>query len=235
MPCCALFMLSAQLLLSLPCVLLFSHPEAASGAADIVDRMDRAAAQFHAMTARVRHTSHTEVIHEDSVSSGSVKMRKLRAGAVEGLIEFTSPDPKVYLFEHRTARIYTPASRTVQVIDLGKHGEQLDQFLMIGFGTSKAELERGYDVKLVGAEAMDGAETRHLELTPRAKDARQYVTKVDLWISAATGYPVREKVLQPSRDYLLVEYSGVTINPPLGDADFRLDLPKDVETIYPQR
>ncbi len=228
-------MLSATLLLTLRSALLFSHPATTAPQAAILDRMDRAAAQFRGMTAAVKHTSHTDVIHEDSVATGHVKMRKVHAGSVEGLIDFTTPDPKTYLFAKRTAKIYTPASRTLEVIDLGKHGEQLDQFLMIGFGTSRADLEHGYAVKLEGQEKLGGRDTVHLVLTPRSKEAAQYVTTVDLWIAADTGYPVREKVLQPSHDYVQVDYSNVVINPLLSDADFKLQLPKDVQTIYPQK
>jgi outer membrane lipoprotein-sorting protein len=228
-------MLSATPMLILWSGLAFAHPGASGAEAALLDRMDRAALQFHGMTAQIKHTSHTEVIHEDSVAMGRVKMRKMRAGSVEGLIDFTTPDAKTYLFVKRTAKIYTPASRTVEVIDLGKHGEQLDQFLMIGFGTSRADLERGYTVKYEGQEKINGRLTEHLVLTPRAKEAAQYVTTVDLWIASDTGYPVREKVLQPSRDFVQVDYSNIVINPPLRDEDFTLKLPKDVQTIYPQK
>jgi outer membrane lipoprotein-sorting protein len=228
-------MLSAALVLILRSGLAFAHPTVPGAQAAVLDRMDRAAAQFHGMTAEIKHTSHTEVINENSVATGRVKMRKVRAGSVEGLIDFATPDPKTYLFVKRTAKIYTPASRTVEVIDLGKHGEQLDQFLMIGFGTSRADLERGYTVKLQGQEKMDGRDTEHLVLTPRSKEAAQYVLTVDLWVASDSAYPVREKVLQPSRDWVQVDYSNVVINPPLKDADFTLKLPKDVQTIYPQK
>ena len=39
------------------------------------------------------------------------------------------------------------------MFDLEKHGEQIDKFVMIGFGTSGAELAKDYDVTVLGAEA----------------------------------------------------------------------------------
>jgi len=217
--------------LAVPFVLLFALPSTQS----VLERMDVAAASFHGMTASVRHVTHTAVIDDDSTETGTVKMRKLLPGEVEGLIDFTSPDRKIYLFKGRKAQIYTPISKTVQVYDLGKHGEQLDQFLMIGFGTAKAELERGYDISVVSQEEVEGRGTTRLRLIPRSKEALNYVKTMDLWISDATGYPVQEKVNQPSGDSLLVVYDDVKINPPLSAADMKLDLPKDVTFLYPQK
>jgi len=217
--------------LAVPLILFLSLPSTQS----VLERMDRAAAAFHGMTASVRHVTHTAVINDDSTETGAVKMRKVRAGEVEGLIDFTSPDRKIYLFKGRKAQIYTPASKTVQVYDLGKHGEQLDQFLMIGFGTAKEELQRGYDISVLSQDTVGGQATTHLQLIPRSKEALNYVKRMDLWISDATGYPVQEKLLQPSGDSLLVVYDEVKINPPLSEADMKLDLPKDVNFLYPQK
>ncbi len=217
--------------LAVPLLLFVAPPSTQS----VLERMDRAAAAFRGMTASVRHVTHTAVINDDSTETGTVKMLKVQAGQVEGLIDFTSPDRKIYLFKGRKAQIYTPASKTVQVYDLGKHGEELDQFLMIGFGTASKELERDYDVSVVSQDKVEGQATTLLKLIPHAKEALNYVKRMDLWISDATGYPVQEKLYQPSGDFLLVVYDDVKINPPLGAADMKLDLPKDVNLIYPQK
>ena len=217
--------------LTVPFLLFLSPPSTQS----VLARIDRAAASFRGMTASVRHVTHTAVIDDNSTETGTVKMRKLKPGEVEGLIDFTSPDRKIYLFTGRKAQIYTPASKTVQVYDLGKHGEQLDQFLMIGFGTAEAELERDYDISVLSQEKVEGQGTTLLQLIPHSKEALNYVKRMELWISDATGYPVQEKLHQPSGDSLLVVYDDVKINPPLTAADMKLDLPKDVNFLYPQK
>lgn len=74
-----------------------------------------------------------------------------------------------------------------------------------------------------------------IELRPKSAEATKYFTLMELWISDETAYPVQEKLTQPSKDYVLVVYSGLTINPPLKNSDFDLHLPKDVETIRPQK
>jgi outer membrane lipoprotein-sorting protein len=55
-----------------------------------------------------------------------------------------------------------------------------------------------------------------LQLVPKNGEAKQYVTKLELWIpEQGDPYPLREKIFEPSGDYLLVTYIDQKINPPL--------------------
>ncbi len=127
----------------------------------------------------------------------------------------------------------------MQIVDLGKHGEKLDQFIMIGFGTSGTELAKDYSMKLLGNETVKGQQAVpaiRVELIPRIAEARQYVTKIELWIPpAGDPYPVQEKISQPSGDYRVVNYTDLKINPPLSADALQLKLPAWVKTEYPGR
>ena len=117
---------------------------------------------------------------------------------------------------------------------MDKHGEQLDKFLMIGFGTSGTELAKDYDVSVLGTENIKGQAAIHLQLIPKAAEARQYVQKLELWIpEQGDPYPLREKIFEPSGDYRLVTYSDLKINPPLQPDALQLKLPPGVKTEYP--
>ena len=77
-------------------------------------------------------------------------MKKVQPGEVQGRVDFTAPDPQDYNLRETQVQEYFPKIKTLQVFDLDKHGEQLDQFLMIGFGTSGTELAKDYDVTCSG-------------------------------------------------------------------------------------
>ena len=201
---------------------------------DILSRMDQAAAGFHAMSAQIRHTTHTAVLNDDDTETGTVIMRKVAPGEIQGVVEFQTPDHKFYAFEKRKLQIYTPNNNTVQVYDLGKHGEQLDQFLSIGFGTSGKDLERAYRVTVGGKSTIGGQPVTKLELVPITPDAKQYLTHIELWLSD-DNYPVREKLYEPSGDYVLVDYSGVKINPPLAADAMKLKVAAGAKYEYPQK
>jgi len=200
----------------------------------VLARMDKAANDFKSMTAQVTYVTHTDVLNEDDKETGTVTMKKVLPGEVQGLVDFTSPDRKTITFEKRKFQEYLPKMKTVQVFDLAKHGEQLDKFLMIGFGTSGMELAKDYDVTALGTENVNGHSAIHLQLIPKAPDARQYVQKLDLWIpDQGDPYPFREKIFEPSGDYRLVTYSDLKINPPLQPDALQLKLPPGVKTEYP--
>jgi outer membrane lipoprotein-sorting protein len=172
------------------------------------------------------------VLDEDSVESGSVRMRRTPTGEIQGLVEFTTPDRKFYSFEKRTLRIYTPKINTLQVFDLGQHGEQLDQFLSIGFGTSGKELAKGYEVEILADNKVP--ETTRVKLTPRDAEVKKYLTRIDLWITDG-NYPIQEKLWEPSKDYIVVNYSDVQINPKLGPDALLLHTAPNPKIEYPQR
>ena len=196
----------------------------------VLTRMDKAAADFKSMTAQVTWITHTDVLNDDTTESGSVTMKKVQAGEVQGLVEFTSPDRKTITFEKRRLQEYLPKINTLQVFDLAKHGEQLDKFLMIGFGTSGIELASNYDVTVLGSEK----NAIHLQLIPKSAEARQYVKKLELWVpDQGDPYPLREKTFEPSGDYHLVTYSDLKINPPLKPDALQVKLPPGVKTEYP--
>lgn len=200
----------------------------------VLARMDRAAKDFKGMTAQVTYVQHTEVLNENDQETGTITMKKVHSGELDGLVDFTSPDRKSFAFDKRTAREYLPKLKTVQVFDLKKHAEQIDQLIMIGFGTSGSELAKDYDMTVLGTEPWQGQQTVHLQLIPKSAEVKQYVQKLELWVPAqGDPSPVHERIFEPSGDYRLVTYSGLKINPPLPADALKLKLPPGVETVYP--
>lgn len=226
------------LLRGLVVCLMLAGLASASASADplqqVLTRMDKAANEFKSMTAHVTYVTHTDVLNEDDTETGTMTMKKVQAGEVQGLVDFTSPDRKTITFEKRRIQEYLPKLKTVQVFDLAQHGEQLDKFIMMGFGTSGSELAKDYDVSVLGTEDWQRQPAIHLQLIPKTADVKQYVQKIELWIpQQGDPYPLHEKILEPSNDYRLVTYSDQKINPPLSADALKLKLPPGVQTVYP--
>jgi outer membrane lipoprotein-sorting protein len=217
---------------------ILAGPLKLAAAGDIVQqilaRMDKAAIDFKAMTAQVTHVDHTDVLNENSTESGTVTMKKVQPGEVQERVDFTVPDRKTITFEKRHVQEYLPKINTLQVFDLDKHGEQLDRFLMIGFGISGTELAKDYDVTVLGTETINGQSAIRLQLNPKATEIRQYVQKIELWIpEQGDPYPLREKIFEPSHDYRVVTYNDLKINPPLQPDAMQLKPPPGVKIEHP--
>ena len=201
---------------------------------DVLARMDRAAAEFRSFSADVKRTEFTAVLSEAETSSGAVRLRRVKNG-LAGVMEFGEPDPRNMHFDGRTVETYYPKANRVEVIDIGKHGGAIEQFVLLGFATTAAEIRKGYDLKLGGTEELGGTACTRIELTPKEGEARKLVTKIELWIPDGQGNPIQEKVTTPSHDYHLFVYSNLRPNPGLPDSAFELKLPANVKRITPNR
>lgn len=204
---------------------------------ELLQRLDNAASHFLSMSATVTYLTHTDVIDENTTETGELLMKKVAPGEAQGLINFTAPNQRSVTFEKRNVRIYYPKIKTLQVYDLEEHGEQLDKFLMIGFGTSGTELAKDYTMTVLETEAvkgMPGVQAIHIELIPKSGEARKYVKKLELWIPEhGDPYPSREKITEPSGDSRTMTYSNLKINPTLQPDALKLNLPAGVKTEHP--
>ncbi len=192
--------------------------------ADVLKRLDQTASQFRTMSAKAASVNHTAVLNEDDKESGTVFMKK-SGSSVQGLMNTILPDPKTSVFSGREVQVYYPNMKQVDIYDTGKNGEQLEQFLTLGFGTSAADLQKTYDIKVLPTENIQGEKAIHLQLIPKSEDAKKMISKVELWIGEH-DYPIQEKIYEPSGNYHLVSYSDVQINSPsFKDQDVQLKLP----------
>jgi outer membrane lipoprotein-sorting protein len=116
----------------------------------------------------------------------------------------------------------------------GKDRELLEQFFLLGFGTSRADLQASYNLRLVGPDTVGGQKTERLELIPKSKEVLQHLLKFEMWV-AENGYPIQQKFYLGGGDYQVATYSDMKINPDLPDSALKLKTPKNVKREYPQR
>ena len=200
-----------------------------------LDKLDEANAAFKTVSATIRRVSHTAVINEDNVDTGTMLIKRPKPHDMRLLVNLTQPDPKTVALQGRKAEIFYPKLATVQEFDVGQSRALLDQFFMLGFGTSRRDLLAANSVRMLGEETLGGEKTYDLELIPKSKDVLQHLHKFQLWISQANGYPIQQKFFLPGGDYMLVTYSDLKINPDLPDSALKLHLPKGVKREYPQK
>jgi len=226
--------MSLPLSLLLTVLIVVAWPAPARDLEAVLGRMDEHAAAFRDMTARVRKSAFTAVLNETSEESGQVWMK--RSGSRMMMkVEFTRPDARSVALDGASAQIYYPKIRTVQIYDLGRHRNLIDQFSLLGFGTSRRDLQRNYAIRLAGEENVEGRRCARLELIPKSAKTLEQVRKVELWIPEDAGYPVQQKFTQPGGDYYLITYSDPKLNTGLSEAACRLNLPRNVRREYPQK
>lgn len=197
----------------------------------VLKQLDHSAKGFLSMKADIERTKVTVVVNDKSTESGLIFVRrdeKMR-------IEFLQPDPRTLLRVGNQVFLYNPRIKRVEEYDLGKHQAEVDQFLLLGFGTPGSELEKGYKVVLIGEEELDKRQVLKLELTPKSDNVRKQVTKIDIWIDETTWLPAQQQFFEAgSDDYLLIHYTNVQRNAVISDNEFKPHWPKGVTRVKPE-
>ncbi len=207
---------------------------AAETTESVLARLDKESAALRQVSARIVKASYTAVLNDMTKESGRMWLR--RSGKnVQIRTDIEDPEKRSYAFDGSTGEIYYPKINTVQIFDVGKSKSLVDQFLLLGFGSSGKELAKNYNLKAAGEDAISGRQTTRLELVPKSAKVLEQFKKIELWIPADAGYPVQQKFYQPGGDYYLISYSEVEVNPALPAEVFRLKLPADVKREYPQK
>jgi len=198
---------------------------------EVLKQLDRAAGMFESLSADVERTKVTVVVDDRSTESGQMQVRrddKMR-------IELTAPDPRTILRDGDHLYIYTPKTRQVEEYDLSKHRDLVDQFLLLGFGTSAESLKRGYLITVEGEETTGNQKVARLELTPKSGDVRKQISKIELWLDEATWLPTQQKFYETgTEDYFIIRYMNVARNVSLPDSRFKLHWPAGVTRVKPQ-
>lgn len=204
-----------QLLLGL-CVLLSSGLLRAQSVDEILARMDKAAPSFHAISADIRMLTFTAILSDTTTENGTLKMQRLKSSDVRAIIDFTQQtDARVIAFLGKTVRIYYPKLHEYQDYDLGKNSNILNQFLLLGFGSSGKELAQSYNITAEGAEKVAGQDTTKLLLIPKDKKVTEHLQKVEVWIPNDAAYPVQQQFYEPSGNWRKATYTNVQLNPPI--------------------
>src|SRR5579872_7346734 len=155
-----------------------------------LNRLDHAGSQFKGMMASFKQVKHTAIVNEDSPSSGTIKIKKIKRNPppddILGLLDFEAPDKKVVALNGKTVDIYLPNIKTVQEIDLGKHKVWVEQFFLFGFGTSRSDLEAAYNVSYGGPETINGEATTRLVMVSKNAEVTRQLSKFELWVSDKT-------------------------------------------------
>lgn len=202
---------------------------------EVLAKLDQNAATFRAMSAKLERIDYTAVLKDSARETGTILLLKKKPGSVAMRIDFQEPDPKQISYADKKVQSYLPKINTVQIVDVGKIDNLISQGILIGFGTTAKELQKSYKVKLLGEEVIGGKPTTKIELTPHGDSALMKIRKIEVWLSHADGYPLRQKLYQGAGDYNQASYTDLKINPPLREQDLKLDLPKDVKKEYPAK
>src|SRR3984957_4718456 len=201
-----------------------------SGGLDaVLKKMDAAAAGFHSTQADFEWDQYQKVVDETDVQKGVIYFR--RAGQqIEMMAHVKDPDQKYVLYKDGKLQVYQPKIEQLIVHDMGNSRNDLESYLVLGFGGSGQDLAKAFDVTYGGDETIDGIATGKLQLVPKADKVRNTFTQIILWIDMVRGISVQQKFITPQGDFRLVKYSNIRTDK-LGNDIFQIKTTGKTQTI----
>jgi outer membrane lipoprotein-sorting protein len=198
---------------------------------NVLKQMDAQAANFHSLTADLERTKVTVVVNDKSIETGQIFVRsddKMR-------IEVTQPDARTILRDGDTFYIYNPKIHRVEEYNLGKKKSVVDQFLLLGFGTSGSSLKESYTLTLKDEETLDNRKVLLLELLPKTDEVRKQLSKIQLWLDESTWLPAQQQFFETgSGDYFIIRYRNINRNVRIPDNEFKPHWPHGTTRVQPQ-
>ncbi|MFQ5740332.1 MAG: outer membrane lipoprotein carrier protein LolA [Acidobacteriota bacterium] len=196
----------------------------------VLGKIEARGKTLRSMSAKIRQKKWTDILQEfDAGESGRFLFFK-KGRKVYLRRDLTSPQESSLVIRDGRLLFYQPAIKQAQKHDLGQNRDKAE-FLLIGFGSSRKSLEETYVTRLSGRELLGGHNAYVLELTPRSDRVAAFFSRIVLWVDPEMWVPVQQKLVEPTEDYLLVEFSDIQLNPKISESDFRLKLPKDVKIV----
>lgn len=197
----------------------------------VLRQLDVQAADFRSLSADLSRTKVTVVVNDKSTESGHIYVRsddKMR-------IDLTQPDTRTVLRNNDNFYIYNPKIHRVEEYNLGKKKSVVDQFLLLGFGTSGKSLKRSYTITLGGEETLDNRKVLLLELLPKTDEVRRQLSKIQLWLEESTWLPVQQKFFETgSGDYFIIRYKNMERNVQIPNSKFKPRWPRGTTKVQPQ-
>jgi outer membrane lipoprotein-sorting protein len=188
----------------------------------ILARMDQSAPSFKGASAKLVLVNYTAILGDTTTERGTLKMQRWKPTDVRAIIDFSTlpENARVVSFQGKMLKIYYPNTREVQEYGVGKNADVLNQFLLLGFGSSGKDLQANYVISEDGSESIAGRDATKLKLIPKDAELKSKLSEVELWIPADATYPLQQKFSESkaSGNYRQVTYSDVKLNPEMSGA-----------------
>ncbi|MGB0023394.1 MAG: outer membrane lipoprotein carrier protein LolA [Candidatus Sulfotelmatobacter sp.] len=199
----------------------------------VLQTMDAAAAHFQTAQADFVWEQYQKVVDETDTQKGTVYYR--RSGKeIEMMADIKEPDRKFVLYKDGKLQVYQPKIEQVMEYTAGTNHEEIESFLVLGFGGSGQDLKKAFDVSYQGEETVANIPTAKLQLIPKSEKIRSNFPQIILWIDLSRGISIQQKFMQGQGDDRLAKYSAVNLHANISNDVFRLKTTGKTKFVSPR-
>ena len=197
----------------------------------VLRSMDENAAKFRTAQADFVWTPYNSVINDtDAPDKGKIYFKKV-GNEIQMAAIIQPPGDRQVVFSGGKVQVYQPKTRLLDVYDAGAHKDEVETFLVLGFGSSGEELRKSFEINYLGDEKIGNVQTSHLQLSPLAEKVKKSFPRIDLWIDPQRGLSLRQKLYQTGGDYRLADYSNIRLAEKVPDSAFKIKTSGPTKTV----
>lgn len=155
------------------------------------------------LTADFTETSTSSLLTAPLVASGTLTV--VRPSSI--LLHYTS-DNRTIRIDGEVMHVVWPARKIDRKTNIGAAQRRIQQYFV---DKSPSQLRSHFDI--TATEAADRTGTWLVHMTPKRKQIREGISKLELWIDQSRVVLTAMKMTFPNGDTKLMEFSNVKINP----------------------
>jgi outer membrane lipoprotein-sorting protein len=129
---------------------------------------------------------------------------------------YTEPEPKTIVMDGRTLTVLWPARNEREQIDIRQTQKRIDQYFT---NANLNDLRKSFDIKAEPDATLK--RTDRVEMTPKRKQIKQGLEKLELWIDRDSVLLVQMRLAFPGGDQKTIMLGEITLDVPIGDDTFR--------------
>ena len=198
------------------------------GLDEILSQMEKRGNDLNSMRARILQKKWTDILEEFDEGEEGTFLFLRHQGEVHLRKDIELPQISHFVISKGEVLFYQPAIKQAQKYQLGTNKDKAE-FLLLGFGTSRSALEEAYEIRLLGNPEVGGRSTYEIELKPRSNQVSAFFSRIVLWVDPELWVPVQQMLVEPTDDYLLVNFEEIELNPKLKPSQFQLKIPAGVK------
>jgi len=178
----------------------------------ILAAMDQNAKTFRtaqaSFTARMFNSVINAFVPPDD--TGKIYLQKTGSG-IEASAIYTQPRDKEIIFSGDRLEIYQNGQ--INAYDARAHRDELETFLVLGFGSSGEDMRKSFDIKDLGPDTVEGSDTEKLDLVPKSASVLVHVPHIILWMDPKLGVSRQQQIyVEKEGDYRLATYTNIELN-----------------------
>jgi outer membrane lipoprotein-sorting protein len=129
---------------------------------------------------------------------------------------YTEPEPKIIVMDAGRLTVLWPRRNEREQIDIRGTQKRIDQYFT---NASVNDLRKLFDIRAEPDATIRRAD--RIEMTPKRKQIRQGLEKLELWIDRENDMLVQMRMAFPGGDEKTIALEDVVLNVPIGDETFQ--------------